>query len=62
MGVIVRIECQKCEAIHEVELGCVVLLGYKDDKVALWYHDIDKNEMLDLIGQALQYLALEKDT
>lgn len=62
MSVTVKIQCQKCEVIHEVELDCVVVLGYTDTQVVLWYHDVSEKDMLDLMGQSLQHLAKEEDS
>lgn len=57
MSVIVKIECQQCEAIHADELDCILVLGYRGDQIGIWYHDTSIAGTLDLISKYLRYIA-----
>jgi len=51
MAVIVKTECQKCEAIHTDELDGVLILGYRKGEggemvYPQWYHDMPVRQAL----------------
>ena len=57
MAVIVKVECQNCEACHQEEMNGVLLLGTKKDKNVLYYHDLTNSEVLLLLSDALAYMS-----
>jgi len=57
MAVIVKIECQNCEACHQEEMDGVLVLGTREDKNVLYYHDLTDSEVLLLLSDALAYMS-----
>lgn len=57
MAVIVKVECQKCEAYHQEEMNGALVLGVREDKNVLYYHDLTDSEVLLLLSDALAYMS-----
>ena len=57
MAVIVKVECQNCEAYHQEEMNGALVLGTKKDKNVLYYHDLTDSEVLALLSDALAYMS-----
>lgn len=70
MAVIIKCECQKCEAVHEDELDGVLILGYQkreDGAIGYphWYHDMPVRQavvgFLDYLKSELEDMASDID-
>lgn len=57
MAVIVKVECQNCEVCHQEEMNGALVLGIKEDKYVLYYHDLTNSEILVLLSDALAYMS-----
>ena len=57
MAVIVKVECQNCEAYHQEEMNGALLLGTREDKNVLYFHDLTDREILGLLSDCLAYMS-----
>ncbi len=61
MAVLVKLECQNCETVKEVELNGALVIGYMEingeSGIEFWTHELDNNQILELFSIVINSIS-----